>query len=279
MELEHTEETSNGDRRRLLFLAESIAMRAPARVLDFGCGTGLITRRLAKCCPSVQFVGYDPDSATIVKATHDNRQSNVSFQQSLRDVRNSKFDAVIASEVLEHVDAPEEMLGIIRELLEAGGFLYVTTPNGFGAFEAANVLEASLALSGVDAVFNGFRHQHSEDEEETLANSPHVSFFAHGKLHRLFAACGFECLRERNRTLVCGFGFHRLLCTRRLRELNVGVADRVWPVLASGWMFELRKAASPATAVKYERAMHERWRRAILQRRSCIRNGHERHSV
>jgi len=279
MELEHAEETSNGDRRRLLFLAESIAMRAPARVLDFGCGTGLITRRLAQCFPSVQFVGYDADHASIIKAAHDIKRSNVAFVQSLRELRNYKFDAAVASEVLEHVDAPDEMLGVIRELLPAGGFLYVTTPNGFGAFEAANLLEAGIALSGVDAVFNRFRHPHGADEEETLANSPHVSFFAHGKLHRLFAACGFECLRERNRTLVCGFGFHRLLRTRRLRELNVGIADRIWPTLASGWMFELRKSASPATAVKYERAMHERWRRAILQRRSCLRNGHERNSV
>lgn len=58
---------------------------------------------------------------------------------SLRNLRyeteddpGQRYDVIIASKVLEHVDAPDQLLQYFRDRLVEGGRLVVTIPNGFG---------------------------------------------------------------------------------------------------------------------------------------------------
>jgi len=47
-------------------------------------------------------------------------------------VRTSSIDAVICSEVLEHVPEPATALTEISRVLRTGGFLYLTVPQAWG---------------------------------------------------------------------------------------------------------------------------------------------------
>ena len=67
-----------------------------------------------------------------------------------------QFDAVIASEILEHLDDEElrDSLAVIHEKLKPGGKLLVTTPNGYSLFELENLL---WYRTGVDRLYRRLR--------------------------------------------------------------------------------------------------------------------------
>jgi 2-polyprenyl-6-hydroxyphenyl methylase/3-demethylubiquinone-9 3-methyltransferase len=50
------------------------------------------------------------------------------FELSRR--HGGEFDAVVATEIIEHVAHPDEMLRTLRVLVRPGGYLFMSTPNG-----------------------------------------------------------------------------------------------------------------------------------------------------
>jgi SAM-dependent methyltransferase len=140
--------------------------------------------------------------------------------QDLRDVKG-QLDAVIASEVLEHLDDAvlSASLDLIREKLRPDGRLLVTVPNGWGWFELEALLWNRLGVgaylqrraergAGSGAINRAKRHAVDDYVADacasTLAHSPHVQRFTFGSIQRVLAAHGFEVVRARGSVLVCG---------------------------------------------------------------------------
>jgi ubiquinone/menaquinone biosynthesis C-methylase UbiE len=100
---------------------------AHARMLEVGCGTGAITRVLARRRGVAAIVGVDPSPVFLAKARelaagHD----HVSFQEG--DVRalefaDSSFDGALAHTCLTHVPGPDQALRELFRVLKAGGSL------------------------------------------------------------------------------------------------------------------------------------------------------------
>src|SRR5262249_16605180 len=55
-----------------------------------------------------------------------------------------RFDAVVASEVLEHIGDPAAFLGLLGRCLRRNGLLILTVPNGYGPFEIDSHLYEAL---------------------------------------------------------------------------------------------------------------------------------------
>lgn len=89
------------------------------RVLDFGCGSGLLVRYLRK--NGVEAAGYDRYGA----AKESDRPQYVSYDGAL--LTKESFDIVTMIEVIEHTDAPYKELDIIFDILKPGGVLMVET--------------------------------------------------------------------------------------------------------------------------------------------------------
>ncbi|MEI6208449.1 MAG: methyltransferase domain-containing protein [Desulfuromonadales bacterium] len=116
-----------------------------ADVLDAGCGTGAVSRELARRLNGGQVVGIDPSPvflATARKVSADFK--NLSFIEG--DCRNlpydrENFDAVIFHTTLSHVPRPEEALKEAFRVLRPGGSLavfdgnYTTTTLANGEFD------------------------------------------------------------------------------------------------------------------------------------------------
>jgi len=98
------------------------------RVLDYGCGDGATARRLSKLGAIVTAV----DANFQVKQNfEDTKIKFLSSDDEDRLWRNLEFDIVILQDVLEHLIEPEGTLKKIRNSLQPGGLIYISTPNRF----------------------------------------------------------------------------------------------------------------------------------------------------
>ncbi len=102
------------------------------RILDIGCGGGILAEPLARLGGSV--TGIDPAEENIEVAKLHAEQSGLSIDyrattaEALADA-GEKFDIVIASEVVEHVADLALFTRRAAEMVKPGGFIAVTTIN------------------------------------------------------------------------------------------------------------------------------------------------------
>lgn len=106
------------------------------KILDVGCGGGLLTEPLGRLGASV--FGIDPVDENIKTAQHhkafdpvlDKRiEYRVCPLEEIVEEKAETFDAVIASEVVEHVADLETFIQCCCQVLKPGGSLFITTIN------------------------------------------------------------------------------------------------------------------------------------------------------
>lgn len=100
---------------------------SPFEICDLGCGVGWLANELSRF-GSVTGVDFSPEGIRVAQQ----RWPNISFE--VADVvayrPNRKFDIVVSSEVLEHVDDQGGFFRTVDYLLKPGGILVLTCPNG-----------------------------------------------------------------------------------------------------------------------------------------------------
>ena len=102
------------------------------RILDIGCGGGLLSEPMARLGASV--VGVDPVSRNIKVAQLHAKQVglNIDYRVTTAEelVENKeKFDVILNMEVIEHVPNPEKYIKTCSELLSSGGLMTCSTIN------------------------------------------------------------------------------------------------------------------------------------------------------
>ncbi|KZS21431.1 ubiquinone biosynthesis O-methyltransferase, mitochondrial [Daphnia magna] len=128
---------------------------AGCKILDVGCGAGILSENLGRLGASV--TGIDPSEDNIRVAllrAHKMKLKNVSYAvKTVEDVDPSNahsptlFDAVVASEVIEHVENQKFFVKKCSQLLKPGGSLFITTQNRTAASWA-------FVIFGAEYVFN-----------------------------------------------------------------------------------------------------------------------------
>ncbi|XP_060676745.1 ubiquinone biosynthesis O-methyltransferase, mitochondrial isoform X2 [Hemiscyllium ocellatum] len=123
------------------------------RILDVGCGGGLLSEPLGRLGAMV--TGIDPLEDNIRLA-----EVHKSFDPVLKELIQysaccleemamespGRFDAVIASEVVEHVGDVETFIGCAAQVLKPGGSLFITTIN-------KTFLSYALAIVAAEKIF------------------------------------------------------------------------------------------------------------------------------
>ena len=102
------------------------------RVLDFGCGTGYGTARLAGTAASVVGMDISPEAIAWARAMH--RDPTIRFEERSdlgRGLGKGVFDLITCFEMIEHVDHTTQIETIhnAAELLTPGGKLVISTPD------------------------------------------------------------------------------------------------------------------------------------------------------
>lgn len=192
------------DRKRLRFIIEQARQYAPAngRVLDVGCGNGVISINLG--AQGYQVQGIDSSDKAIDNARRQNPFSHVRFDVISAEALQAggqTYDIVICSEVLEHLNQPAELLKVLYQLLAKGGILIVTVPNGMGPREVLvtkpvqrarakdNWLWKMVKSTKKGMGYQGFTVQSGADDLD------HIQFFSKSDLTKLATNNGFEIVQ------------------------------------------------------------------------------------
>jgi trans-aconitate 2-methyltransferase len=110
-----------------------IARRPGMRVIDLGCGTGELTRRLANALPDSDVLGIDSSSEMLARAEGQAR-SGLRFELgSLEDVAG-EWDLVFSHAAIHWVDDHHRLVPHLLESVGPGGQLAFQMPANHGHF-------------------------------------------------------------------------------------------------------------------------------------------------
>lgn len=191
------------------------ALRAPGRLLDVGCGTGLFLHaaREARWEP----VGIDPSK----KAVDISREAGFEVHHGMLEdagFERGSFDAIALMQVVEHLPDPRPLLQTCRDLLKPGGALLIATPN-----------PASWLARTKGETFNHW------------IPPTHLAWYPPKALERLTIAAGFKPARTRT-------------WSARIPALNDGLAILDHLPVAKSLPFRVRRSLSGPLSRAADRA-------------------------
>jgi 2-polyprenyl-3-methyl-5-hydroxy-6-metoxy-1,4-benzoquinol methylase len=134
------------------------APRPGERVLDVGCGSGVVADLLASMGSIVTAVDGNPDAVAYARCTF--RRENLEFRQALVDELDfaaGSFDRIYCLELIEHIyeNQVASLFRACHRLLRPAGTLTVTTPNYRGLWPA---VEFTLDRLKLVPTLNGEQH-------------------------------------------------------------------------------------------------------------------------
>lgn len=117
---------------RLHFIIEKVSTLEP-KVLDVGCGGGILSEALAKT--GAQVTGIDLSEPSIEAARLHAHSQGLSINyrivsaEEIAQAQPESFDIVTCMEMLEHVPEPEKVVAACAQALKPGGHAFFSTIN------------------------------------------------------------------------------------------------------------------------------------------------------
>ena len=154
-----------------------------ARVLDIGCGCGANASTIRALAPGAHLVGIEPSpqaAALARKSGFDEVHEKFALPW-LHESKAAPFDAVVLSDVLEHIADPVAML---KELVQAEALR--------DAVWVISVPNYAVWYNRVRTLLGRFSYQWSG-----LFDRTHLRFFTRRSIGELFAYVGLEVIEDR----------------------------------------------------------------------------------
>lgn len=134
---------------RAAYMQDRCTLR-DARVLDVGCGGGLLAESLARAGAQVTAIDLAPGMIEVAKLHA--LESGLGIDYRCQDAAQlaataaAKFDVVSCMEMLEHVPDPQQILRTLAQLTRPGGAVFVSTINRTARAFAGAIVAAEYLL-------------------------------------------------------------------------------------------------------------------------------------
>lgn len=239
---------SYAHRKRLLFFKNQLSLypKANPKILDIGCGSGLLLS-LPLAEEGYNITGIDLDQTSIDFINRINKFPNAKFfKKRLEECELDAFDIIIASEMLEHLESPKELLGEIKKRINPDSMLIVTVPNGYGCFEFE---KAIVSIFWKIPFTKKILHKIKTWEQRKKLSIPitlnaedkHLQHFTLFSIKKILNEAGFEIVKQKNTSLLGGPISERIWgrCNFFL-SISEKLGDIFPAFLANGWYFILK---------------------------------------
>lgn len=129
---------------------ESIQPVAGLKVLDVGCGGGILSEALALRGAQITGIDLAEQALEVAKLHALESQVEINYKKSsveeLAESAPGSFDVITCMEMMEHVPAPDSVLLAIAKLVKPGGHIFLSTINRNTKAYAAMILGAEYLL-------------------------------------------------------------------------------------------------------------------------------------
>jgi 2-polyprenyl-3-methyl-5-hydroxy-6-metoxy-1,4-benzoquinol methylase len=144
-----------------------------ATLLDVAAGSGAMSLRMQDLGFKVSATDYVPENFRVRSVPFTEADLNDPFSSAFLQ----RFQAIIASEIIEHLENPRHFARECHKILEPGGRLVLSTPN-----VAAAVSRAMFVRYGWFLWFS----------DENYAGEGHITPLTPRQIHDVFAEAGFR---------------------------------------------------------------------------------------
>ncbi len=132
---------------RLEFITNQINLQG-AKVLDVGCGGGILCEALAKAGAIVTGLDAEQDAIQVAQQHAIDNQLSIDYHCSpIEEFESQKFSIITCMEMLEHVQNPELVLKHCKRLLKPKGILFLSTINRSMKAYASVIIAAEYILN------------------------------------------------------------------------------------------------------------------------------------
>ena len=167
--------------------------------LDIGCGGGILSERLSRLGARVTGIDASESSINVAKQHSIKSRLEINYRcitttdllKNEKEKFLNKFDIVIASEVIEHVNERKVFLSDISKLCRSGGLVVFTTINKsflgiiLGKFFAENILNVVPKNTHNPEKFISPQELASEAQEHNIILDNFVGFIPKFKIQNI----------------------------------------------------------------------------------------------
>jgi glycosyltransferase involved in cell wall biosynthesis/ubiquinone/menaquinone biosynthesis C-methylase UbiE len=165
-----------GDGSSHALILRMLEQLPPSRILDLGCSSGLFAEKARAAGHHV--TGVDAVELPGVRDRTD-RFFVADLDRGIPPEVGTRFDVVVAGDVLEHLTRPSDTLRAVKEVLRPGGQLLLSVPN-FGHWYPR--VRVASGLFGYD--------------RRGILDDTHLRFFTRSTLRRTVRSAGFDVVEE-----------------------------------------------------------------------------------
>lgn len=111
---------------------EKFALNSELKILDIGCGGGLIAEPFARMGTDVTAIDASEKNIAVAKIHAKKSDLKINYKNCAAEdlaKENEKFDVVFALEIIEHVADVENFVKSCAELVKPNGLLFIATIN------------------------------------------------------------------------------------------------------------------------------------------------------
>ncbi len=113
-------------------ISEKFTLNSNLKILDIGCGGGLVAEPFARMGVSVTAIDASEKNIAVAKIHAEKSELKIDYRAMAAEElveKNEKFDVVFALEIIEHVADVEKFISACSALVKPNGLLFIATIN------------------------------------------------------------------------------------------------------------------------------------------------------